>query len=387
MLAKLGKGIGSSLGGGFGGEVGNRAGKWVNQVTGWGDYQVKNNSLMNSTSFGSGGGTRLKGREFIADLAGSTTFARTTFWGNPGCSRTFPWLSRVARNFEAYIIHGMLVEYAASSGPVATATPACGTVVIASEYSAEAPLFATKIDAESSLFSTTTAPFNSALHPIECNPRENLNTKYLVRNDLTVPRNPEAFDMFNFQIITQGMASAYTVGEIWVTYDVEFFKPRTPPCEAGSIQYIQTNVGVTTAAAPLYTHQSYGAKLAIVMSNTTLVMPYPGLYLFELSYYDGGGTITSSGQVDVGDNFVNSDLIFTYGTNNSGQTGSFTTVSAQRPCKMVLIAPGTGVDNLVTITGPAGMAAGTTNLKITCLQYVAGIDAIPLGPAGNSVTY
>lgn len=74
----------------------------------------------------------------------------------------------------------------------------------------------------------STRPSGSVIHPVECSPRETPITRLWVRNTnysqySTV--DPRLYDLGVFQLATVGMQAAANIGELWVSYDVEFFKP------------------------------------------------------------------------------------------------------------------------------------------------------------------
>jgi len=64
---------------------------------------------------------------------------------------------------------------------------------------------------------------------VECAPRETPIDKLWVRSveysDYATV-DPRLFDLGRFSIATIGMQAASTIGELWVSYDVEFFKPQ-----------------------------------------------------------------------------------------------------------------------------------------------------------------
>lgn len=52
----------------------------------------------------SAGSITLSHREYLGEIAGSTTFAATAFNVNPGLHTTFPWMAGIANSFESYKI-------------------------------------------------------------------------------------------------------------------------------------------------------------------------------------------------------------------------------------------------------------------------------------------
>nr|WPR18117.1 MAG: capsid protein [Chemarfal virus 144] len=227
---------GTKFGSRIGSYVGKTAGNWLSTITGMGSYRVNSNNLMTDNGipqFGNrGGGTRIRHREFLTDITGSTSFTLIQFFLNPGLAASFPWLSNIAYNYEQYRFHGLIFEFRTTSATAVSSTnTALGTVVMATDYDDLDAVFVNKQQMEAYEFSVSTTPIHNAIHPIECSPRETPLPKLWVRSGSyssysTV--DPRLYDLGRFQLATVGMQAAATVGELWVSYDVEFFKPKLP---------------------------------------------------------------------------------------------------------------------------------------------------------------
>lgn len=210
---------------------------WLSDVLGMGDYEIKDNSLMNPNSgvpnfSGSSKSVRIKHREYLGDVTSSLGFQMySTYRINPGNSHTFPWLSRVAQNFQSYKMRGLLFEFnSTSADALASTNTALGTVVMATQYNSAAPAFLNKAEMEQYEFSCSTKPSKSLIHPVECNPEESVMDHMFVRTDTVSVIEPQFYDLGVFQLATVGMQAAnINIGELWVTYDVELFKPRIDP--------------------------------------------------------------------------------------------------------------------------------------------------------------
>jgi hypothetical protein len=226
--------LGGPAGAAMGHMVGGAAGSLISKVTGFGQYKVNSNSLINGNSVptfkSDADGMIVCHREFIADVVGSVDFVLQKYPINPGLANMFPLLSQMSRVFEEYEMSGLVLEYRPSSGSaISSVSSALGVVILATDYDAANPTFTNKQQMESYEFSNSTVPFTGCLHPVECARNRNVLDNLYVR--LTPPETGtdiRLYDMGNFQIATQGMQSIYTVGELWVTYDVRLKKPRLP---------------------------------------------------------------------------------------------------------------------------------------------------------------
>lgn len=255
--------IGGALGGPAGAAIGGAAGKLFSAITGFGDYTIKENSILSGTSppmFESGQRVNvIEHREFIGDVLGSIAFQNTSFSINPGLFASFPWLAQVAANYEQYHINGMVYEFKSTAGDAVSSTNnAMGTVIMATEYNSLNPAFTSKAEMENYQFCTSAKPSVSFLHPIECAKSESTLTElYMRTGEVPSGADKRFYDFGNFQIATQGMqANGITVGELWVTYSVTLIKPRIPSA---------------LSQLPLQDHYSWNAdELATVSTGAPL---------------------------------------------------------------------------------------------------------------------
>jgi len=328
--------VGRHLGSYFGwGDWGSVLGHGIGRILGSGDYEtgpmVKQNVLVNSTEVPQfqdiGRANVIAHREYIGDLITSPTpgaFLNRTFSINPGQLETFPWLSTIAQNYEQYKIHGMVFYFKTTSGEsVASTNTALGTVIMATDYNVNAVPYASKSEMENSQFAQSLKPSISAMHGVECAPSELPLKNYYVRTGaIGASDSLKWYDTANFQIATQGFqAASVNIGEIWVTYIVEFFKPQIPRTFGGDIHSVRAVRQSTTNTAPLglIAVKSAG-NLDVVITSTAIVVNGVSplqIYRLDLMWVTAGGvawappTITFTGcfPVNVGPtNTTSTDL-------------------------------------------------------------------------------
>jgi len=103
-------GSGTAIGTSLGNQIGSALGSGFKAITGWGDYTVSDNSLLFPDravpSFGEDT-IRVKKKEYICDIDGTSAFSNNFFAVNPGLNDTFPWLSSIANNYEQYRFNGL----------------------------------------------------------------------------------------------------------------------------------------------------------------------------------------------------------------------------------------------------------------------------------------
>lgn len=235
--------------------------KW-RRLFGKGDYSTTNkndiryNSLIKGnaaieSSFNSGKrGVRVCNREYIGDLVsqGDGFAIMLNHVAQPGLSGSFPWLSNAASAYETYKFHGLVYEFVSTSTNYA-ATSALGVVVMAAQHRADAPGFSSRLAIENSEHCVSVRPDKNIMYGIEC--VDSAQNEYFVRSGVTsTPSITE--DFVKLTVATAGItaASGTTLGELWVTYDVELFNPKIPISIGG---YANIFRGSVTNANPLGT--------------------------------------------------------------------------------------------------------------------------------------
>jgi len=230
--------VGRSIGGAFGNAtLGHNIGKWlgsgIGTIFGSGAYQLTENSLLQRTGdqvpfmHSSGEMIKFRHREFISDIVGSTAFAKTNYVVNPGVASAFPFLSAIAENFTEYHFSGLCYEFKSTSADALNSTnTALGTVAMAAQYRADADVIQTKNDLLNHFWAVDTKPSESAILPIECAPTESpMRNLYVRTTNLGANQDIKFYDLCKVSVVTFGMQAAATIGELWVTYDIELSKP------------------------------------------------------------------------------------------------------------------------------------------------------------------
>nr|WRQ64836.1 structural protein [Sobelivirales sp.] len=238
------KGAGSALGAKFGPAgmaAGGMLGSGLSAITGYGDYTVSSNSLSTvSTSVDmvpqfvkNEHSIRVKHREFIRDMlvpSNPQDFNLNDYVINPANKALFPWLNAMARQYSQYKIHGMVFAFKSMSSDYAASGP-LGTVFMATNYNALDRPFTSKIELENCEFAVSTKPSMSLVHAIECDPKvSGFDILYVRDPGYDVPgevSDRRFYDYGRFQVGTQGLpgAAGSTLGELWVSYDIELIKP------------------------------------------------------------------------------------------------------------------------------------------------------------------
>jgi len=266
---------GAALGGMVGmPSLGAAAGGWLSKAIGSGDYKISNNSLMASgvpTFSGPKNSVRIRHRELISDISGSTAFTNNVYPINPGLAQTFPWFSQICGCFTSYRIWGMMFEFLSNSADALNSTnTAMGSVIMATQYNVTKSNYVNKPEMAASEFSCATKPSESLLHPIECDLEfRPIRNSYLRSGTVPSGEDKRFYDWGNFQLATVGMQAAAVIGELWVTYDIELFYPKLIPGEYPGTWTTVINNGAYTSTDILSSVQTTPTGLGGITIKAT----------------------------------------------------------------------------------------------------------------------
>jgi hypothetical protein len=280
--------------------LGYGAQQLIKHISGFGDYKVSHNSLMNGLydppelANLKSRCTLVRHREYIQDVVASSNFTNSVFDINPGLVSSFPWLSQVAQAFEEYYITGMIFEFKTLSADYTTASSAAlGYVIMATQYNSLNPAFADKVTMENYEFANSAKPSQSFIHPIECKKSVNPVSELYIRTG-SVPSNGDQrlYDLGAFQIATGGNSGTGVIGELWVTFEVMLCKPKLVSAEGLNIQ--------TDAYQLPYANISNTNLFGIVGSNN-LVPNVPGSNIGTFVPISNGNWLEFPASIETGD--------------------------------------------------------------------------------------
>lgn len=229
---------------------------------------------------------RFRNTEYVGDIVASSTGSTSPVLAvnvNPSNPGFTGWLSRIAAGYELYRFRSLSFTY----------TPMCsssvgGIVVMAVDYDAtDAP-----------------PPNKASISAYEGATRGNAWSKMVLRakpmagwyyTNLLGSANPagtdqKMYDMGAFYVGAYGAPTGASLGEVSVSYEVEFAKPdyvATSLAEAvvpsGSVLSSLAGTSVATLGATLFTVQSVSSGVADIIARV------PGDYLIQLVGGWGGG--------------------------------------------------------------------------------------------------
>jgi hypothetical protein len=373
----------------------SKVGSRISKLIGSGSYKFSNkvatNSLFPSMSRGSSGptssfgtpldGMRVRHRDFIQDIsATANTFTTTSFPINPGIADSFPYLSNLAANFECYKFHGLVYEFISSSTNYSSGGGNLGTTIIAAEYDPLLTDYSSKTNMENSDYAISARIDDSIMYGFECSPKALSQNMYYVRNGFSnLPITTT--DVGNLIIASSGTSASAVIGELWVSYDIEFFRPRiidqNGPLRAKLIRNSYANA--TPFATPSAQSTSYSNGLLMAVDATGLILTITGHLMsdyIEVTFSWQGSTaaaITLPTFAVVGGNLPNNIYPTSapaLTSNNETPQGTITGLS-EVSFKFMIVATA----QTITITaGTAGVLPSATKCVELC--------AIDLGGSG-----
>lgn len=295
-------------------------------LTGVGAYKFQENSIMHMMSPksvnsspvpymvnpGFTGNARIRKREYVQDIYSSTSFQNISFGINPANATLFKWLSQIAQCYQEYKFHGLVFEFVSTSADALNSTnTALGSICLSTDYNAASAAFTTKAQAENADFSSSAKPSECVMHGVECASSMTINNGHLYisgNNNGTAPSGEDikTYNLGLFQVVTTGSQAAANIGELYVTYDVEFFKTSDNGILSGSTadHWYITDCGngnsnyLLGQGAPVSKFANLGTSLTVASADSKITFPAsvsPG-QKFMISYAINGSASTSQAQ-------------------------------------------------------------------------------------------
>lgn len=381
LFESLGGGLGSIAGGFLGGPAGAGIGKFLggklghlaSTITGFGDYTIEENSLLSGgmpvpqvVNTMDKGTTIVRHVEYLGDIESSIAFNIQTFNLNPGLINTFPWLAQTANSYEEYRFRGMIIEFrSTSSNSVlsSSASTALGSVIMATQYDVQDPVFVDKRSMLNHEYSNSCDPSKNAIHLVECKKSMNvLNNQYTRSGPVPTGADLHLYDLGKFSIATVGcQLDGGVIGELWISYEVELYKSQYNLLgfqdEFRSLSVTNTHpLGLTGAAFGPNSDSTLGGRIGATGAMDTYYFPpnvSNGVYRTLWAVSSAGATGPISYPTTIGINLAQSQTDYINSpaaANTSAQMMSFRDVKVTGP-NAAMVFPSTS--NLI----PAG--AGT----------------------------
>jgi hypothetical protein len=234
----LPRAIGGALGTAFGRpQEGWDVGAKISDIVGWGPYssggKVRGNSLISAGNVPTvnavgDSGMRLRHVEMIGAVTSTTSFSLTSYSINPGLPNVFPWLSNVARNFQQYKIHGMVICFKSSLTNAVATFDSLGKVIIATDLNPAASAPSSAVQMEQMQFASAVKPSEDLDSFVECD--RSLGGReicYVRVGDVPSNASVADYDHGNLLVATDGQPEGGKVlGWLYASYDLTLFNPK-----------------------------------------------------------------------------------------------------------------------------------------------------------------
>jgi hypothetical protein len=198
----------------------------------------------------------------------------------------FPWLSRIAANYESYRFEKLAFSYETQASTAQT-----GSVILTVDYDPSDSAPTGKAQALNYRGAVRSAPWCPCVHysiPEDLHKR----TSYFVRaGSLPVGKDVALYDIGNLFVVTNNNASTAIIGEVWVNYTVRLMTPQSLNAGGGNALWTEYALGVDRTEMCVY---SNGNLPAVAVNSTgagtsittfTFSQAYQGLFTFNI-----GGT-------------------------------------------------------------------------------------------------
>ncbi len=294
-------------------------------------------------------GVRIRHRELIASIAGSTTVGVTPFPLNPGMATTFPWLSPQAVQYDQYTFHKLHFEYISRTDAFKT-----GSVIMAPDYDAIDAPPTTEIAASTYQDSVEFSPMVDAVCALNKSSMFPMGPRKYVRSSIVPFSDLKTYDAGNMFVLAIEENNTDLIGKLYVNYDVELFTPQTPslspdPVMDASIYRFGPQGVVSGATTPVDTYVvtadpvGFGTPIAGVFS------PIKGNYLIlgEITF---SGTTVSDAVYEISAGSPVAHFI------SGAATGDVASITMP-VCQFITINPGDTLFAQVTVTGTGSLAA------------------------------
>jgi len=281
--------------------------------------------------YSANGSMRVKHREYIGEVLGSTSvFSNTQYPINPGLLTTFPWLSQIAPDFEEYKFNSLSFVYEPEKP-----TTAAGYVMIAIDYDAADGSPATKQQLAASLGAVRCPIWSNVRELADSQQMNRRYNQYFVRTSaLSSNLDIKTYDVGVLNVAVGNTADASAIGELWIEYDVSFFSPQlTPDVPSANNSAIIQGGGAITRAAPFGTTPAVTGGLSVTALNATMTFPFVGQYLVV---YNFDGTVVTTTAITLTGSATTTPLVGQFSRNTAASGAGFFVAQITAPLQTVI---------------------------------------------------
>jgi hypothetical protein len=243
---------------------------------------------LSGSPYSGDGKVKVTHREYLGELSGSVAFSATSYSINPGLQSTFPWLARIASQYESYQFKKLCVEFETEKSS-ATA----GSVMMAIDFDASEAAPVNKQQLMSFHNAVRTAVWSACKYEASQGDLSKFGPRRYVRQGTVASTDIKTYDVGNLILATQGCADTSVLGEIYLSYEIEFQTPQFNLTDSISASCARISSGGTVSrAAPYGTAATITGGLPVTASGATLTFNSVGQYIVTMDY--SGTVITNT---------------------------------------------------------------------------------------------
>jgi hypothetical protein len=233
-------------------------------------------------------------REFVGDITGTALFALSKHVINPGMPGLFPWLSKIAINYETYNFTKLQFHY-----ETAVSTTTSGSILMAVDYDAGDADPLDKRQLMSYAHAVRSAAWQEDTYSCHVADLSKFVKERYVRKE-EEKGDIKTYDVGNFFIATQGTPAA-EMGELYVSYTVVLRTPQsagvapsaapTSPLAAQFHMTVPENVPAVASWLVPYLGVTFNSA-SILQVGSNFYLP-PGDYEFSVNFLCTAGPISA----------------------------------------------------------------------------------------------
>ena len=163
----------------------------------------------------------IKQRELIASINGSVDFKETSFRINPGLAESFPWLHKIAADWQQYRFKSFKAIFITFVGAGTN-----GSVIISPEYNVNEGSPANEMEALNTQNSIQSCVWREIVCKLDINAMFGIGPRKQIRRGL-VANDLATYDSAIVSVCTLGMANTSRVGSLYFEYEVDLIVPQS----------------------------------------------------------------------------------------------------------------------------------------------------------------
>jgi len=295
---------------------------------------------------------RIRHREFITDINGSVAFAVTAYAINPGISSTFQWLSQMAFNYECYVPKNISFEF-----ETVKSTATSGSIQMAVDFDAADATPGSKQELMTFHNAVRSSVWAECCYRCDSKDLNRLPSRYIRSGALAANQDIKLSDVGNLFVSTVGCADTSSIGELYVTYDIELMTPQFSISNQALGFHSTVNSGGTVSKTA-YLGTAAVVTGYVTASGNTLTFNRVGQFVLNSLL---GGTVFSSAATPV-------------------ISGTATATASYNPNLLINVGA-TLARFAIVVTVTASGQTLIVDYSATCTTLIISVNSITVWPA------